>query len=855
MSFSQLAERFSEASMETFDTSFVRHNVKTEAGQQALKLYETAVGLMKQRSADNAGDPLGWNYQAGIHGTFEPDRQSLATWAATNGYVKSADDVLLGNTALMNCTHFATMWGKDDGNTSPAVISRQDDSGINFLSWHRLYLQSFEEVARTVLQAAGIQGADTWALPYWEYTKQGEDIIPEPFRDTSSPLHEASRSVLINEGISLSNILIREGITVLDSIQTGLNTAQAQTSFKSFNELLNANPHGTMHVALGGLYDSIAENQALASPSGQKSISNDDVNLALQDTAKALGASDASGFPFGLMYNVEGAAFDPIFWIHHSYIDKLLSDWNFSDKASYLSTSELTNNPWNYQFFAPSTSGSEDSTTFSQWGADPTRALSSLYSPNYTYDQLDEFTEKGPNPATLLLELPSYRPIASQKNLNNISLTTLEDNKLFTQAITTNLPLSIDQILDLSDTTKKTNPISIEIDLDYKIKMNSSEKITIIIGGAEQISQLTSQEKINQFNFLPSLTIDLFPMGGGSEMRMDASISFDIAAAINQKLTETRGAAREQLNNYLSTYGSEKLGIIISSAANDLTLSQLTTTINQNLKTINSNGGTFDDAAYLAGNPNLLSDSVALSDPEAFFNTNRTTGEIAPFVNFRAAAVGMRYLTTNPELIKDGISASPYDAISNFLDFGQRAGLALGDAQELSAKNWLDSNANSPVFNFSALGSDESMTADIVIGRDADYAPTVGFFSVLDSTGTVEAKNGRLLSPGDEDYAKEALRYNNIFDSLTGLTTDSDEASIKTATFNGETGYLAPYAIVSGQTFFGFADANEDGISHFYQLGKNLFGLEDIFGGGDADYDDLLISFNFSSAEPSVAAV
>ena len=115
----------------------------------------------------------------------------------------------------------------------------------------------------------------------------------------------------------------------------------------------------------------------------------------------------------------------------------------------------------------------------------------------------------------------------------------------------------------------------------------------------------------------------------------------------------------------------EQPGIIISSAANDLSLSQLTTTINQNLKIINSNGGTFDDAAYLASNPSLLSNSEALSDPEAFFNTNRTAGEITPFVNFRAAAVGMRYLTTNPELINDGISASPYEAITNYLDFGQ----------------------------------------------------------------------------------------------------------------------------------------------------------------------------------------
>ena len=81
MSFNQLAERFSEASMETFDTSFVRHNINTEAGQQALKLYETAVGLMKQRSADNAGDPLGWNYQAGK--LTLADRQEICGFGIT----------------------------------------------------------------------------------------------------------------------------------------------------------------------------------------------------------------------------------------------------------------------------------------------------------------------------------------------------------------------------------------------------------------------------------------------------------------------------------------------------------------------------------------------------------------------------------------------------------------------------------------------------------------------------------------------------------------------------------------------------------------------------------------------------
>jgi hypothetical protein len=59
--------------------------------------------------------------------------------------------------------------------------------------------------------------------------------------------------------------------------------------------------------------------------------------------------------------------------------------------------------------------------------------------------------------------------------------------------------------------------------------------------------------------------------------------------------------------------------------------------------------------------------------------------------------------------------------------------------------------------------------------------------------------------------------------------------------------FLAPYALVNGNTFFAYGAANSDGISHFRSLGNNLFGLEDISGGGDRDYDDLVIGFNFTS--------
>ena len=66
------------------------------------------------------------------------------------------------------------------------------------------------------------------------------------------------------------------------------------------------------------------------------------------------------------------------------------------------------------------------------------------------------------------------------------------------------------------------------------------------------------------------------------------------------------------------------------------------------------------------------------------------------------------------------------------------------------------------------------------------------------------------------------------------------------AAFN-ESGLLAPYATVAqtGDTFFSFRSANSDGLNHFRVLGSGVIGLEDLNGGGDQDFDDNIVSFNF----------
>ena len=71
-------------------------------------------------------------------------------------------------------------------------------------------------------------------------------------------------------------------------------------------------------------------------------------------------------------------------------------------------------------------------------------------------------------------------------------------------------------------------------------------------------------------------------------------------------------------------------------------------------------------------------------------------------------------------------------------------------------------------------------------------------------------------------------------------TSTNDSIAITESTF------LAPMATVNGDDFFAYAAASSDQLNHFKVLGTNLFGLEDLRGLGDRDYDDLVIGFAFS---------
>jgi hypothetical protein len=160
-----------------------------------------------------------------------------------------------------------------------------------------------------------------------------------------------------------------------------------------------------------------------------------------------------------------------------------------------------------------------------------------------------------------------------------------------------------------------------------------------------------------------------------------------------------------------------------------------------------------------------------------------------------------------------------------------------------------------PIFDFSSLAG-QTLIGDVLIAREASYDSTIGFYKLERSDGAVrDSLTNSLILPGEAGYAAAALRSTNLFSSFGSLATSN--RTNKTADLSAfkDAGLLAPFARVAntGETYFSFSAANSDGLSHFRVLGSGVLGLEDIKGGGDRDFDDLIVAFNFRLSTGTLA--
>ncbi|WP_127089981.1 DUF4114 domain-containing protein [Aquabacter cavernae] len=129
---------------------------------------------------------------------------------------------------------------------------------------------------------------------------------------------------------------------------------------------------------------------------------------------------------------------------------------------------------------------------------------------------------------------------------------------------------------------------------------------------------------------------------------------------------------------------------------------------------------------------------------------------------------------------------------------------------------------------------------------------SVLFYAVDDAAGTV---NG--IAPGEAGY--EAASTGRAYVSSDGeiwIDGAGYGAYSQTMITGVDMGDLVAMKITNGtNTFYAFAQANEQvngqSVGHLWNYGLNTWGWEDLYGGGDLDYNDLVVQLDFTSASGS----
>lgn len=325
------------------DENEVRFVRKNIHSPEAQSDVEALNTAIRKMKLKGCSDPTSWYYQGAIH--WIPDtieHQTLCNSYKNKKQLKEAWD---------NCTH-----------TKP--------SEIHFLVWHRLYIYHFEKIVRKV------SGKKDFALPYWDYTDTNNIVINRSlhqlFINKNSALYESCRYDSLNYGFPISG----EAARALD-----ITKLLKYTTYSGFNHAIDAAPHGAIHDYVGAGNDTTG-----------KLLFNNPITGSITNT--------------GLMGWVPTAGFDPIFWTHHSNIDRLWQKWSNSKNGQPVTLEDLQSYPWTYVFFDEN----GNKVTYSN-----EQILKIIYNLDYDYDDT---------------KLQSVRNVANLTKVTSSRLTSIHKHRL-----------------------------------------------------------------------------------------------------------------------------------------------------------------------------------------------------------------------------------------------------------------------------------------------------------------------------------------------------------------------------------------------------------------------------------------
>ena len=156
-------------------------------------------------------------------------------------------------------------------------------------------------------------------------------------------------------------------------------------------------------------------------------------------------------------------------------------------------------------------------------------------------------------------------------------------------------------------------------------------------------------------------------------------------------------------------------------------------------------------------------------------------------------------------------------------------------------------NKEGEMFDFTQLAAGQKVEATFTIKREAGYDSSVSFYKIDDAAGTVTSGN-KQFRPGEAGYIEAALA-----NSVAGLKLAGKNGETVTVSQMMEGGSM--YAPIltsnvtssnpSGEIYTAFSVGNTDRTDHVRLLGDNTFGFEDLYNGGDKDFNDVIVQATF----------
>jgi hypothetical protein len=152
-----------------------------------------------------------------------------------------------------------------------------------------------------------------------------------------------------------------------------------------------------------------------------------------------------------------------------------------------------------------------------------------------------------------------------------------------------------------------------------------------------------------------------------------------------------------------------------------------------------------------------------------------------------------------------------------------------------------------PVAVAETAGATDDQLAIVRLRQNGQDTLGVTFYKVDDLSGTI---NG--IAPGQQGY--EAAAQANAYLLATGgtlMTGPGYGNFAQNALTHVDAGDLVAMKLsnlTQGDTYYAFSQANLDGQGHLWNYGLNTWGWEDTRGGGDQDFNDVIVQLDFTSA-------